>query len=501
MTLAALFPSCAPPAADPPPNASPADVVSRAIPSVVLLVNHQFNRPVSYGAGTLVDDRGLVLTNLHVVEGAERLGAWLYEPGRTTFSPLDGGLERFLFEYPDQEIPVRRVRTDSVLDLALVRIDADTSAWPTLPIRETALRPGEPVFALGHPYQAAWSFTAGVVSALPQGLIQHDAAINVGNSGGPLVDGEGRLSGVNTLKIFGDAEGLAFARPILLARTLLDRAGPPVTLDLSDPGVALVSCERSAELAPAVTLDCIDWRGLHVLEEQAWADALALVEPPAEVAAAATAILEREGWSALLADFQAGVLAFWAATEPRDPAAEWPVDLSRAWPSCEVREAHLAALGVSARIDAQRKASRAAHEAFLARVREHNGLTVDLADDPFEYRKARQRGLRVDEILRPVPDLALVRVSGRNPDGSLFGYMECWRHVGEAWKQHIVCLEEEVAHLPEAWPLPLADAVMFRNDMAGILARSLGGFPRIRTERTGPPQAQPRADLPLTLGR
>ncbi len=498
--LAVLGVACSHSAPGEPPSAT--EVVARALPSVVLLVNHHCDRPVTYGAGTLIDDHGLVLTNLHVVEGAERLGAWLHEPTRTTFSPLDGGLERFLFEYQGHEIPVHRVRTDPILDLALVRIDADTSAWPTLSIREDPLRPGEPVYALGHPYQAAWSFTAGVVSALPQGHIQHDAAVNIGNSGGPLVDAEGRLAGVNTLKILGDAEGLAFARPIGLARPLLERAGPPVTLDLSDPAVALVSCERSAELAPAVTLDCIDWREFHTLQAQAWAEALALVDPPPEVAATATELLEQGGWTTFLADFQAQVLAFWSAVEPLPPGPAWPLDLSSAWPSSAVREAHVAARGVAGRLKDQLEAGRAAHRAFEVRIRERNGLLVNLIDDPMAYRLARQRGLRVEEVLHPVPDLALVRASGRNPDGSVFGYVECWERREGLWRQHILCIEEDLALLPPTWPLPLSDAAAIRSDEARILARSLAGIPRASPEPAcvvEPSTAAPA--LPLTMGR
>jgi hypothetical protein len=218
------------------------------------------------------------------------------------------------------------------------------------------------------------------------------------------------------------------------------------------------------------------------------------------VAARATAILDRDGWPALLADVQNGILAFWSALAPPDRG--WPVDLSTAWPSLAARDAHVADHDVAALIEEDRVASRAAHDAYDALLRQRNGLVVDLTDNPSAYRQARQRGLRVDETLRPAEDLALVRASGRNPDGSVFGYVECWGRGEDVWKQHIVCLDEDLAHLPPTWPLPLTDASAMRRDEARALARSLAGIPRPKQEmqETAPPAAS-AVDLSLTSGR
>src|SRR5439155_16992393 len=110
---------------------------------------------------------------------------------------------------------------------------ADTARYVRLPFREAPPLLGERVIALGHPKETVWSFTTGVVSSLHSGMIQTDAAINQGNSGGPLIDSEGRVIGINTSKLVGDAQGIGFARPIALAKGLIDGVSAPFTPDRS----------------------------------------------------------------------------------------------------------------------------------------------------------------------------------------------------------------------------------------------------------------------------
>src|SRR6185295_14807798 len=74
-----------------------AELVARSMPSVVLLLNTQSDGAVKYGAGLLIE-RGLVLTSQHVVADAKTLGAMLYDSRRTSYTPMDGGLSRYLFE-------------------------------------------------------------------------------------------------------------------------------------------------------------------------------------------------------------------------------------------------------------------------------------------------------------------------------------------------------------------------------------------------------------------
>jgi len=159
------------------------------------------------GSGVIIDRSGLVLTNHHVVEGAEEIVVGLPD-GR-------------VFEG-------RLVGTYPAADLAVLRIDGDD-----LPVAELApgepLRVGQLVIAIGNPFGLDYSATTGIISALGRelavdaglvltNLIQTDAAINPGNSGGPLLDREGRVIGINTAILRGrqdlPAQGLGFAIPI-----------------------------------------------------------------------------------------------------------------------------------------------------------------------------------------------------------------------------------------------------------------------------------------------
>jgi S1-C subfamily serine protease len=192
----------------------------RVLPAVVLLLNHRPDGKTLYGAGLVLDGEGRVLTSLHVVDGAASLGAMTYDPRRTSYTALDGGLTRYLDENQRAIVPATLLRADVETDLAVVRIDADTRALPHLPMRREPVTLGERVVAIGHPGESVWSLTLGIVSALHRGAIQHDAAITEGNSGGPLLDADGRVVGINTAKLLGGIDRVAFARPITLAHPL-----------------------------------------------------------------------------------------------------------------------------------------------------------------------------------------------------------------------------------------------------------------------------------------
>lgn len=157
------------------------------------------------GSGFVYDDQGHILTNYHVVEGADEL-----------IVTLSGG----------EEYAATVVGTDSSNDLAVLRIDAGTKLPPLLPLADSsALRVGQTVLAIGSPYGLQQTLTTGVVSALgrviesPEAnqfigeVVQTDASINPGNSGGPLLDLEGRVIGINSqiLSSSGASAGIGFA--------------------------------------------------------------------------------------------------------------------------------------------------------------------------------------------------------------------------------------------------------------------------------------------------
>src|SRR5262249_45643327 len=151
------------------------------------------------GAGFIVDPEGLVVTNNHVIVNADRIRVKLHD-GRTHVATVVG--------------------VDNATDLALLKIAADH--LESLDLGDSdAVRVGDPVIAIGNPLEYERSVTAGIVSAKGrkvyeaepfEDFIQTDAAINRGNSGGPLLNQRGQVIGVNTV-IRSDGRGISFAVP------------------------------------------------------------------------------------------------------------------------------------------------------------------------------------------------------------------------------------------------------------------------------------------------
>jgi serine protease Do len=162
------------------------------------------------GTGAIVDRRGYVLTNEHVLAGAEKIWVTL----------ADG-----------REFPGTVIGADPDNDLAVIKIESDAE----LPTAQLAsgeeLMIGETVIAIGNPFGLNHTVTTGVLSATNRsfrageteyhGFLQTDASINPGNSGGPLLNLDGEVIGINTA-IFREAEGIGFAIPIERAKRIMD---------------------------------------------------------------------------------------------------------------------------------------------------------------------------------------------------------------------------------------------------------------------------------------
>ena len=177
--------------------------------------NQQFGSPrgggVGIGSGFVYDDHGHILTNNHVVEGGDKISVTFF----------DG-----------TELPAKVVGTDKESDVAVIKIDA--SSFPALPKGDSSkLRVGDLVMAVGSPFQLSQTVTHGMISALErndvhinqyESFIQTDAPINRGNSGGPLVNMNGEVIGINSAIMSGSSgnDGVGFAIPIDMAASVAD---------------------------------------------------------------------------------------------------------------------------------------------------------------------------------------------------------------------------------------------------------------------------------------
>jgi len=182
----------------------------------------------SLGSGVIVTPDGYVVTNNHVVDGADEVKVAVGEPRK--------------------EYEAHVVGRDEKADLALLKIDA--TGLPALTLGDSdKLEVGDTVLAIGNPFGIGLTVTHGIVSALGRGglgiesyedFIQTDAAINPGNSGGALVDTEGRLIGINTaiLSRTGTSNGVGFAIPSNLVSSVLDQLAAHGRVNRAFLGVA-----------------------------------------------------------------------------------------------------------------------------------------------------------------------------------------------------------------------------------------------------------------------
>jgi S1-C subfamily serine protease len=198
-----------------------------------------FGEPESSGGGTatgsgiVIDSKGHILTNNHVIEGADKIEVKLGES--------------------DHEYTAEVVGTDPASDLALLKVDAPSAELHPLTLGDSAkMEVGDPVVAIGNPFGLDRTVTSGIVSALQRqiqapnrasidNVIQTDAAINPGNSGGPLINGNGEVIGINSQIETGGGNdgnvGIGFAIPINTAKEVIHELETKGTVEHAYMGI------------------------------------------------------------------------------------------------------------------------------------------------------------------------------------------------------------------------------------------------------------------------
>ena len=188
-----------------------ADAAEGALPCVVSIRSESQGDELGLGSGVIIDSNGTILTNNHVIEGADRIQIQLHD---------------------DREFDAEVLGADKPSDLAIVRIKNAHERFPSMALGNSdKLRVGEWVLAVGSPYGLSQTVTTGIISAKGrrntginsyENFLQTDAAINPGNSGGALINLRGELIGINTA-IFsrsGGYQGIGFAIPINMAKKI-----------------------------------------------------------------------------------------------------------------------------------------------------------------------------------------------------------------------------------------------------------------------------------------
>jgi S1-C subfamily serine protease len=225
-----------------------ADVQSQEAESFSPFGEPQPEGGTATGSGFVIDDEGHVITNNHVVEGADDVSVKLGDS--------------------EESYEAEVVGTDPGTDIALLKVDAPASAIHPLQLgRSSELEVGDPVVAIGNPFGLDRTVTSGIVSALqrniqaPNGfsishVIQTDAAINPGNSGGPLINAAGEVIGINAQIATGGGGngnvGIGFAIPIDTLRDNLEQLKE--TGEVEHAFIGITGATVTSELAKALNL-------------------------------------------------------------------------------------------------------------------------------------------------------------------------------------------------------------------------------------------------------
>jgi S1-C subfamily serine protease len=196
------------------------EVYKAISPGVVFITSTSFSNDFwdagersGTGSGFVIDAQGHILTNYHVIEGAQKLSV----------------------SFGDKSYPATKVGEDPDTDLAVIKVAAPRDVLTVIPFGDSDnLVVGQKVLAIGNPFGFARTLTTGVISGLQrpirarnnrqiEGAIQTDASINPGNSGGPLLDSSGRVIGINSqiLSPAGGSVGVGFAVPANIAKRIV----------------------------------------------------------------------------------------------------------------------------------------------------------------------------------------------------------------------------------------------------------------------------------------
>jgi len=209
----------------------------------------QSSRGTATGSGFLIDDQGHMVTNNHVIDGAQKITVAL-------------GADETAY-------PAEVVGSDPSTDLALLKVDAPSSAMHPLKLGDSSkVRVGDPVVAIGNPFGLDRTVTTGIVSALQReiqsntqysisNVIQTDAAINPGNSGGPLINANGEVIGVNSQIATGGSGGgnvgIGFAVPSSTVKDVVDQIIK--TGEVKHAFLGITAASVTPQLANALNLD------------------------------------------------------------------------------------------------------------------------------------------------------------------------------------------------------------------------------------------------------
>lgn len=241
---------------------------SDMMPSMMGMRSSPFHvPPPGQGSGVIVDGaRGYVITNYHVIAGASEIKVRLAEGKYLGAELVD--------QDPDTDIAVLKIRREEMPNRPLIAAEWGDSE---------SLEVGSLVWALGSPYGLEQSVTSGIISAKHradkvgnplQDFLQTDAAVNPGNSGGPLVDIQGRIVGINTAIVGENFQGISFAVPSQVARKVYEQIISDSEHLVRRGYLGIMPAEMNDERARAAGLDTT--RGVYVVQVMAQSPAASL---------------------------------------------------------------------------------------------------------------------------------------------------------------------------------------------------------------------------------